>query len=241
MLSSDQTQTNDAFWIGLLDAIHQAGDDRVRRRQTMHRLILHLQRSPNLVSSSHADYAIALNRTWEWLNQKIGEFDIAKSAIAQISVEKALVNWVNQYLRFRIKDLYQVGKNEISIDAMGTDDEGNARSSNWESKLEILTLSGLEAVIAHEQQQRTETLYEKMQHWVLTDPENKLKNCHPKANPNCNCQILAQRLALNDPPDKAAPLAVELGVNYQTLMTQWKRPCRRILQEQLQSFGYQPE
>jgi hypothetical protein len=65
MPSSNQLKTDDAFWIGLLDAIQQAGDDRVLRRQAMHRVILHLQRSPDLISSSHPDYAIALNRTWE--------------------------------------------------------------------------------------------------------------------------------------------------------------------------------
>ncbi len=240
MPSSEQNQT-DIFWKGLLDDIHQAGDDRILRRKAVHRLICKLQRSPDLISSSHLDYPIVLNQTWIWLNKTIGEFDIKKSAISQISIEKALVNWVNKYLRFRIQDLHKGGKGAVSIDAMETDDEGNARSSNWESKLDIPTLSGLDAVIDREQQQTTDKICHKIQNWIINDPDNVLKNCHPKADPNCNCQILAQRLALKDPPDKAAPLAVELGVKYQTLMTQWKRSCRRILQEQLKQFGYHPE
>ncbi len=229
MPSSERLQTDDTFWAGLLDAIHQAGDDSVLRRKAMHRLILHLQRSPNLVPSKHPDYAIALNLTWEWLNKKIGEFDISKSKIVNVSVEKALINWVNQYLRFRVKDLHQ------------DDDNGKTRESNWESKRSLIELSGLEALIHQEQQKTEQRFSEEIQNWILTDPENRLKDCHLRGNPTCNCQILAQRLALNDPPDKVSSLAIEFDVKYQTLTTHWKRSCRRILQEQLQTFGYQPE
>jgi hypothetical protein len=235
------TPQSDTFWRSQFDAIQRSNDDPISRRKVVHRMIVHLQRSPDLVRSSHPDYAMALNRTWQWLNAKIGEFDLSKSAVKGVTIEQALVNWVNQYLRYRVKDLYQATGKDISLDSTTTDDTGNEMGNFLESHLAMPTLSGLEAAIAQEQSQTEETLYQKMQAWILADPENTLKSCHPKAASTCNCHILAQRLVLRDPPDNATQLAKELGVNYQTLMTQWKRKCRPMLQDQTQAFGYQPE
>jgi hypothetical protein len=235
------TPKPDTFWRSQFDIIQQSGNDLVQRRQILNRMITHLQRSPDLVRSSHPDYAIALNRTWQWFNAKIDEFDLGKSLVKEVTIEQALINWVNQYLRYRIKDLYQLTNREISLDLTTTDDAGNEMGGSLESNLAMPTLSGLEAAIAHEQSQAEQSLYQKMQEWILADPDNKLKTCHPKADPACNCSILAQRLVLRDPPDNATQLAKELGVKYQTLMTQWKRKCRPILQDQTKIFGYQPE
>jgi hypothetical protein len=233
------TPKPDTFWRSQFDAIQRSNDDPISRRKVVHRMILHLQRSPDLLSWNHPDYPMALNLTWQWLNAKIGEFDLSKSVVKGVTIERALLNWVNKYLRYRFKDLCRLSGKDISLDATTTDETGNTMGNFLESHLALPTLSGLEAVIAQEQRQAEETLYQKMQAWILADLENTLKSCHPKAASTCNCHILAQRLVLRDPPDNATQLAQELGVNYQTLMTQWKRRCRPILQDQTEAFGGQ--
>ncbi|HEY9652310.1 MAG TPA: hypothetical protein V6C95_16750, partial [Coleofasciculaceae cyanobacterium] len=76
--------------------------------------------------------------------------------------------------------------------------------------------------------------------YIKQDPEQKLRQCHPKASPNCNCQLLSQRISLKSPPDKFSQLARELNINYQTLVQHWKRSCLPLLQTIAINLGYEP-
>lgn len=90
----------------LIAAVRQAPEESPERRKALHRLIIQIQNLPGIVKSSHPDYPKALNETWEWVSRKILGFDINQSSIPGVTLQIALVNWINSYLRYRIQDLY---------------------------------------------------------------------------------------------------------------------------------------
>ncbi len=109
-------------------------------RTAMHKLLREIQQLPGLKKSAHQDYPEALNRTFRLVSDEIANFEPRQS-----SVSKSLVNWINSYLGWRIKDLYSPDQDApISLDAPIAVDAGET------TRLELLpdfTLSGLDGMI----------------------------------------------------------------------------------------------
>ncbi|BAU10795.1 hypothetical protein LEP3755_12870 [Leptolyngbya sp. NIES-3755] len=208
------------------------------RAKAMHRLLLKLQSLPGILRSSHPDYPFALNSTWIWLHKNIETFDIRSSWMQNANLETALVNWINSYLRYRIRDLETVKKlDHISIDRISASPD----QRHLASQLVSPTLEGLEATIAQEHQQNQLKAYVKMTELLKSDPQGVLKSCHPKANPNCTCYEICQRYLLKPQPDTYAQIAQDLNINYQTLVGHWKRNCLKKLQQMLSPLRYELE
>ena len=104
-----------------------------KRRKAMNRLLIEIQQLPGLAKSSHPDYLDALNRTLEWANRSIcDQFDWGEP-----EVQKRLVQWLNKYLYWRIKDLSLCSKgNPTSLDTNGTKKSRKARGL---SSLQLLS------------------------------------------------------------------------------------------------------
>lgn len=71
-------------------------------------------------------------------------------------------------------------------------------------------------------------IWQKFEDYVKEDPEKLLRNCHPKKYPDCNCQLLAQKLLLKEPPKRLSQIYREFqnsGVKIpdQTLRSHWKK------------------
>ncbi|OCR02745.1 hypothetical protein BCD67_19740 [Oscillatoriales cyanobacterium USR001] len=203
-------------------------------RSAMHKLLWEIQQLPGLKKSAHQDYPEALNRTFEWVSREIAKFEPRSP-----SVSKSLVNWINGYLSWRIKDLYSPDKDApISLDAPLAVDAGET------TRLELLPdfrLSGLEGMIESIQKEPTQRIAIQLELYIEQDPEGKLKNSYPRSYPQCNCQLLSLRIRLKDPPDKFQDLAEELSVKYTTLNSHWKRKCEPLLQEIARTLGYKQE
>ncbi|MBW4681569.1 MAG: hypothetical protein KME19_15835 [Microcoleus vaginatus WJT46-NPBG5] len=208
------------------------------KQKALNRLIAHIQQLPGLSKSSHPDYLEALNRTWEWVSQNIHTFKPRPP-----SVQISLVKWINGYLYWRIQDLYIPDErfsrslNEIS--------ENNEADFNPLEKLSETgfgtpSLSGIEGYIEQLQREEKQRIGLEIEKYIQQDPEGKLEKCHPKANFECNCRLLSKRLYLNEPPDKLSEIARELKINYQALVSHWKRKCLPLLQEIARNQGYQP-
>jgi hypothetical protein len=195
---------------------------------------LEIQQLPGLKKSVHQDYPEALNRTFQWVSREIANFEPRQS-----SVSKSLVNWINGYLGWRIKDLYSPDKDApISLDAPIAVDAGET------TRLELLpdfTLSGLDGMIESVQKETTLRIAIQLELYIEQDPEGKLKNSYPRSYPECNCQFLSKRRVLKDPPDKFKDLAEELNVKYTTLNSHWDRKCEPSLQEIARTLGYKQE
>jgi len=218
----------------LIAEIRQNPANSRKWRTAMNKLLLEIQQLPGLKKSVHQDYPEALNRTFEWVSR-----DIAKFEPRQSSVSTSLVNWINGYLGWRIKDLHSPDKDApISLDAPLAVDAGET------TRLELLsdfTLSGLDGMIENAQKETTQRIGLELELYIEQDPEGKLKNSYPRSSPECNCQFLSLRRVLKDPPDKFQDLAEELKVKYPTLNSHWKRKCEPSLQEIARTLGYKQE
>ena len=212
----------------------------LKRRKAMNRLLLELQQLPGLGKSSHPDYLEALNRTWEWTSRSICQ----EFYLNNPSIQKRLVQWINSYLYWRIKDRYSPDERApLSLDATigGDETETTFLEQLSETGFNVPTRSGFDAYIEQIEREQQQSISLALERYIEEDPEGKLENCHPKARPDCNCQLLSQRLLLKSPPDKLAGIAKELGIKYQTLNSHWKRNCLPLLQEVAKELGYQPE
>jgi hypothetical protein len=218
----------------LIAEIRQNPANSRKWRTAMHKLLWEIQQLPGLKKSSHPNYPEALNLTLEWVSREIDKFQPRQS-----SVSKSLINWINGYLGWRIKDLYSPDKKAaISLDAPIAVDAGET------TRLELLsdfTLGGLDGMIASVQKETTLGIGIQLELYIEQDPEGKLKNSYPRSYPECNCQFLSLRRVLKEPPDKFQDLAKELNVKYTTLNSHWKRKCEPSLQEIARTLGYEQE
>ncbi len=177
-----------------------------QRRKFMNRLLQQLQRLPKLSKSSHLYYHEAVNKTWEWLDNNLHNFEPRFSP-----VQDSLLIWINRYLKYRIYDLYAKNtQNIVSLD------------------LKYLERSGfyndcLDDRIEQIERQEKQDLAREITKYFDRDPEQKLRRTHPKNRPDCNCQIIAQKLFFQQSPEKMAAIARQLNINTQTIRSFWKR------------------
>ncbi|MGB3514405.1 MAG: hypothetical protein WBA93_35375 [Microcoleaceae cyanobacterium] len=186
----------------------------------------------------------ALDQTWEWVSNHICDFQQEPHLL----IKESLENWINGYLKWRIRDLYinqaKQHHNELSLDTF--------MNNNSEKSLTLLeqmsdnsfnppTLSGINSYIEKRRNQNIQEIFERFERYVEEDPENILQNCHPRQYPDCNCQFLCQKLVFQHPPEKFANISKELKIKYDTLRSFWKRKCLPLLQKKLEEFGYSRE
>lgn len=212
-----------------------------KRQKAMNLLLREIQLLPGLGKSSHPDYLDALNNTFEWVNRQLcQDFNPDRPL-----VQKRLLQWINSYLYWRIKDLYLQGKSDrtYSLDAPIGDHQSETSLLELlpTTDFQIPTRSGIDSYIQQIETEQQQIIGLKLEEYVREDPKEKLRNCHPQTYSNCNCQLLTSRVLLKDPPDKFSLLAKELSINYQTLKSHWERKCRPLLQEIAIELGYKSE
>ncbi|MEC4892255.1 MAG: hypothetical protein SAL07_02655 [Oscillatoria sp. PMC 1051.18] len=244
----------------LIATLRQQSKGSLSWRKALNGLLLEIQQLPGLAKSNHPDYLQALDDTLMRVGEEIEEFEPQ-----QASITSSLVAWINLKLRlkYQVRDLYagtgdrartrttnksirqefkeQARKPPLSLDvpldaitqetfAAQLPDE--TPSTIWEQYEEI----------AREQEKRRHTrIGIQLQAYIEADPDNILASCHPRAHPQCNCQVLAWRLLLKYPPDKLVDIAKDLNINYHTLNWHWKNKGLPLLQNIAKNFGYQPE
>lgn len=222
----------------LIEEVCQSQPLKPQRRKALNRLLIELQRLPGLKRSQHPEYLDALNQTWEWVNNSIcSQFNWDKP-----DVQQRLVQWLNSYLFWRIKDrLAPNQKAAMSLDAPIGEGHTDFLSGLSETGLVTPTRHGLDGYIDRLEQEQQQNIALLLEKYIETDPEGKLQTCYPKGHPECNCQTLAQRVLLQNPPEKFATIAREYDINYQTLKSHWERNCRPLLQAIALELGYQRE
>ena len=213
----------------LITQIWQSPNPSPERQKAINRLLILIQQLRELNRSSHQDYPEAFNRTLEWVNKNIQNFQPGSSW------EKSFVTWINGYLKWRIRDLYTPDHKYESLDKTIINKEGDATTLG--DKLPGNTLSLLEIKIAELQQAKVKKQGEEIRQYIQADPEEKLRASHPRKYPECHCQLLANQLLLAEPQNKIADISKELNISNQTLYSHWKRKCLPLLQEIANKFG----
>ena len=211
-------------------------------RRLVNQLLIRIQQLPGLVKSSHPDFLEALDKTYFWLSRNICQFNPLLGN--SLSYEKGLTRWINGYLYHRIQDLYQ--QNPFYQYSLDQKINKNAEDDlTWLDQLPAdkkkPTLDGLETYIERLQKNKTRDVVLKFELYVEQDKDQRLQGCHPRNFPNCNCQLLCQRIVLQNPSTKISVLSREFGIKEQTLRYHWNQKCKPLLQEILVELGYCPE
>ena len=198
-----------------------------QRHKNLNRLLILIQQLPGVYRSSHQDYPEAYNKTLEWICKNIDRF----SPQAE-SIEKSLTIWINGYLKWRIRDLYVSDSSYNPHRVYATDKIEDMGIDLIESIPDPqFSLSLLDTQIAEMQAKQEERLGNAIADYIKQDRNKNLINTHPRKHPQCNCQCLAIKLLLQQPPQKISEIARELEVNNQTLYSHWKQKCLPLLQE----------
>ncbi|MCC5632960.1 hypothetical protein LC613_36105 [Nostoc sphaeroides CHAB 2801] len=238
----------------LIAAVCQHPDGSREWRKAMSRLLILIQGLPEFRKYSSMDcpdhFLDALNHSLEWLSHNIRNFQPRTS-----SVRTDLVKWLKGYLCWRIKDLNsssppQTRRLQLSLDENISD--ADAEITSWLERVSEggrllgtpsnpYVLSGLEIYLEQLQQNSQQYLVASLADYIEQDPDKQLRNCYPRKHPECNCQILSQRLLFifKNPPDTLADIARECQINYQTLVSHWKLKAIPLLQEVAIQLGYQ--
>ncbi|NES06675.1 MAG: hypothetical protein F6K22_29955 [Okeania sp. SIO2F4] len=214
-----------------------------QRRKDVNRLLHELSQLPGLYKYSHPLYLEALDQTLLWVSQNICKFQPKQP---NLPLRTSLRKWINSYIYWRMRDLYveqaQQDHDMVSLDVPINDDSENPLKLLDQLSVKgfyIPTGDGFECYIEKCQRQRIQKIIEQLERYVEEDPEGRLKSCHPRQHPNCNCQFLCQRLLFQYPPDKKTKISRELGINYNNLQAFWKRKkCQQLLQQILEELGY---
>ncbi|MEG4985372.1 hypothetical protein QUB08_06290 [Microcoleus sp. BR0-C5] len=205
---SDRTPKDERL-CKLIIAICSESRDNPQRRKLVDRLLRQLQLLPKLSKSSHPYYYEAVNKTWEWLEKHLHEFNPRRSPI-----QASLTTWVNTHLRYRIHDLHITHNPKV----LSLDLDALERSRFYNDYLD-----GLEVEIERIERQEKQAVARAIVKYIDRDPEYELRNCYPRNRPDCNCQILVQRLFLQQSPEKMAVIARQLNIKTQTIYSFWKR------------------
>ncbi len=214
----------------LLDQVNQRLNLPLRRKLCLSELIAQIQRSPRLLHSRHPDYDEALHQTLLWVVKKINGFKPESPPPTQ---PEDFMSWVNGYLSWRIKDLKRPDVQYAptgfrSVLNHSSCDDGNASA---ESEIPDLTpsLSSLDELIKDLQAKQLKRTGQEIRAYIEQDPEGILGSCHLRQNSAYNCQVLAVRIHLQEPPATVRAVAAEFGVREQALYTHWRTKCQPLL------------
>ena len=245
----------------IIAALRKYPKDSREWRKATHQLLIEIQNLPGLARCSHPDYPEVLNDTLLQVTQRIcQEFHSSSDSLAA-----DLRGWVNIALRlkFKVKDLYS------SVSSRSTDSsksKNHAKAFKEEGRkppisidvpiqygsgqtfADVLTdenpfnLETLEAEIEEWQRAKNKkNMGSKLWQYIQEDPEGRLSKCASRKHPDCNCQLLSQRLYLKNPPDNLQKIAREFNIPYTTVVSHWKERAFPLLKVIALELGYQPE
>lgn len=204
----------------------------------MHQVLSYVQRLPGLARCSHPNYPDVLNATLVMVSTRIQEFQPCSD-----SLSSSLAAWINYRLRhkYRILELYRHNScDTLSLDNSILIEEGRKETfTALVADPHPCTIWEIEAQIEQwQQQEKYVSVGVNMWQYIEQDPEGRLRSCHPRQNPECNCQLLSQRMLLKNPPDKLPAFAKEFNIPYPTLVSHWKNKGLPLLQAIARELGY---
>ncbi|MEM8829468.1 MAG: sigma-70 family RNA polymerase sigma factor [Cyanobacteria bacterium P01_G01_bin.19] len=163
-------------------------------------------------------YEDALQETWIYFCQNICE---GKTAKPYDPNQASVVTWLNNYLKWRLKDGYiKIEKQKKQTTSVRLDE-----SNKIIDPVDILPAKP-----------EIPNILEEIEKWVLTDPEHKLRQIHLDNHPQITCQVLILKRLPPETPWKT--LAAEYAISAGTLSSFYQRRCKPLLREFSKSQGY---
>ncbi|MBT9313666.1 sigma-70 family RNA polymerase sigma factor [Leptothoe kymatousa] len=164
-------------------------------------------------------YQDALQQTWIYFCQNLCESNTG----CTYDPEKAsVVTWLNNYLKFRLKDKYiaRQAEKHRNID----------KSKNPKGSMDKPT----DPIDRLEAQPDIPPILDEVQQWAATDP--RLEKIHIKGRPEITGRLLILKRLPPEVPWK--DLSAELNISIGTLASFYQRQCMPILREFGQQQGY---
>lgn len=188
-----------------------------KERQKNLTQIIRLVKS-KLWQENTAYYQDALQETWIYFCRNICQ---GNSGNAYDPDRASVVTWLNNYLRWRLKDYY-IKTEKQNRQTVSTQIDRNE---------EIIDLLDNIPAVAD-----PPPLLQEIEHWALTDPQNKLRRIYLDSHP----QVTAQALIIKRLPPETTweKLAEEYGVQAGTLSSFYQRKCKPLLRDFSQDRGY---
>ena len=163
-------------------------------------------------------YEDALQETWVYFCQNICE---GKTAKPYDSEKASVITWLNNYLKWRLKDGYINTEKQRKQTAPVRVDENNR------------IINPVDSLPA---KPNVPTILEEIEHWVLQDPDNKLRQTHLDNYPQITCQLLILKRLPPETPWKT--LAEQYEISVGTLSSFYQRKCKPLLREFSKFQGY---
>ena len=211
----------DEYLRQIIAALRQHPNGSREWKTAMRQLLSYVQRLPGLAKCSHPDYPEVLSETLTLVSKQIQEFQPCYDSLLS-----SLAGWINKKLRhkYRTLELYRANPFvTLSLDhPIKYEEDPGGTFTELIPDPQPSTIWEIEAQIEQwQKQEKNVSVGNKIWHYIEQDPQRRLRSCHPRQNPECNCQLLSQRILLKNPPDKLPELAKKFNIPYQTLVSHW--------------------
>lgn len=203
-------------------------------RRAMDRLIITLKKYPEFSKYQRSTTGKeALNNTWEWLSQNLTKFEPRTS-----STRESLVRWINGNLNGQFKHLSSQQKKQVypakNVIVFNNYFESETTAGKLlKTSSNLYVPGGIELLIEQQQRKENQRILQELAFYIKEDKDMRLRNCYPLSYPECNCQLLSQRLffMFKEPPDRLVGIAKEFKINYKTLYFHWNERGLPLLRE----------
>ncbi len=165
-----------------------------------------------------AYYEDALQETWVYFCQNICE---GKTAKIYDPDKASVVTWLNNYLKWRLKDGYIRTEKQKKQTASVIVDKSN--------KI-------IDPVDSLPAKPNIPTILEEVRKWVIEDPEGTLRQTHLDHHPQITSQLLIWKRLPPETPWKT--LSEQYGISSGTLSSFYQRKCKPLLREFSKFQGY---
>lgn len=184
-----------------------------RRQRCLNEIVRRVTRSKKLWRENVPYYQDALHKTWDYFCQNVCEATTAKEAY---NPDKAnLITWLNNYLRWRLKDFELEDREQNRIFRQPVDDED--------------ILSQLAAPEPDEPD-----ILQEFQEWLETDEE--LNTTHLQGKAHITAKVMIMRRLIY--PQSWEELSQEFGVSVSTLSGFYQRKCMPLVHKFAKEYGY---
>lgn len=188
-----------------------------RQRQKKLTQIIRLVNN-KLWQENTAYYEDALQETWVYFCQNICE---GKTARPYDPNRSNVVTWLNNYLKWRLKDGYITTEKRKKQTAPVRVDKSNK------------IINPVDSLPAEPQ---IYNILEEIEKWVLEDPDNRLRRTCLNSHPQITCQLLILKRLPPETPWNI--LAEQYGISSGTLSSFYQRKCKPLLREFSEFQGY---
>jgi len=233
----------------LMREVLRHGDGSTEQRQAIELLLKLIPRLQGIYRVSRGDYPDALNRALEGISvfrgnvcghgirQFVNKYHLDLENDEPAVVRQCFVRRFNRIIRIKIAEIYNEKEDVLSLNVT----IGDGDTTLVDKQSDPNTGDVIDKRIEEEDRTETQRFYRELRRYLEKDPENKLRQCHPRGYPQSNCQELVKRRLLKKPPDKWEDIAQELKTPYGTVTSHWHRRCKPLLREIALELGYKPE